>query len=59
VKPERTTTIERRRLEHLEACERLCAELYVLYRGDPYRETSQEELERVFFRLVERMEGRD
>ena len=57
MRPERTT-IDRRRLEHLEACERLCAELYVLYRGDPYRETSQEELERVFFRLVERMEGR-
>jgi hypothetical protein len=32
--------------------------LYVLWRGDPYRETSQEELERVFFRLIERMEGR-
>ena len=57
MKPDRTT-IERRRLEHLEACERLCAELYVLYLGDPYRETSQEELERVFFRLIERMEGR-
>ena len=58
MKSDRITTIDRRRLEHLEACERLCAELYVLYRGDPYRETSQEELERVFFRLIKRMEGR-
>jgi hypothetical protein len=58
VKPERTL-VDRRRLEHLEACERLCAELYALWLGDHCRETSQEELERVFFRLIERMEGRD